>query len=113
MAMDSRRELDDLAADLASLQRRLANAQYLRQTERASDLQAWVNFTALSAFSGERSKTLPSLQRTLDGARPKPSRTRSAAQRPAPQHRVPTQRRASALTPPRGLPRFRDPRMME
>lgn len=107
MAMDSRRELDDLAADLAALQRRIANAQYLQRTERASDLQTWLNFAALAGFSGEASKRLPKLPRRLDGTRMDP---RSAQPWPV---RTPPRGISVINAPRRGIPRPRDPRSME
>lgn len=92
--MDSRHELDDLAADLAALQRRITNVRALQQTERASDLQAWVNYAALAPFSGEASRHLPKLKRNLDGSR----RTKRKLPRPVPVDIWPL-----PPTPPRGV----------
>lgn len=104
MVLDSRRELDNLAADLAAIQRRIANAQYLQRTERASDLQAWVNFVAMAEFSGEASRRLPKLPRRLDGTRTDPRSTQ-----PWPL-RTPPGGISVISTSGLGIPRPRDPR---
>ena len=94
----------DLKASLArmadEISRMYACVEPSGNPARGDDLQAMRNLLALSPFSGPVSRRLPRLWRTLDGSRPRPVQT--------PPWGLPV-----TSTPPRGIPRRWNPRIMD